>query len=274
MRPLIAAIAVAFSVAVPASADDHVMTLDEVLAADLRDEDRARDIYRHPAETLAFFQVEPTMAVAEWAPGGGWYTRVLAPYLMGQGRYVAINGDSDGTNYRDRASEARAKGWTETFRSTYGQAMGVKPEAIAAYEIDEVPEDMNGTLDRVLIVRSMHGLWNSGNADTVLRGLRPLLKDDGMIGVVQHRAPADATWSSVNPAQGYMRQDDVVAIFQLAGYELVDTSEINANPKDPANWEGGVWALPPTLRFGDKDRARYEAIGESDRMTLLFRKAG
>lgn len=272
MRFLLA-VAAAVALAAPAVADDHTMTLDEVLAADLRDDDRARDQYRNPAETLAFFRVEPTMTVAEWGPGGGWYTRVLAPYLMGQGRYVAINGDSDGQDYRDRASEARAKGWTENFRTTYGTAMGVDADAIAAYEIDEVPEDMAGQLDRVLIFRSMHGLWNSGDADTVLRSLRPLLKDDGMIGVVQHRAPADASWEDVNPARGYMRTDDVVKIFELAGYELVDTSEVNANPRDPANWEGGVWTLPPVLRYGEQDRARYLAIGESDRMTLLFRKA-
>ena len=271
MRFLLAAAAIAL--ATPAMADDHAMSLEDVLAADLRDEDRARDRYRNPAETLAFFRVEPTMTVAEWGPGGGWYTRVLAPYLMGQGRYVAINGDSDGQSYRDRTSEARAKGWTEAFRTTYAEAMGVAPDAIQAYEIDEVPDDLAGQLDRVLIFRSMHGLWNSGDADTVLRSLRPLLKDDGMVGVVQHRAPANATWSDVNPARGYMRQDDVVAIFELAGYELVDASEVNANPRDPANWEGGVWTLPPVLRYGDQDRARYEAIGESDRMTLLFRKA-
>ena len=272
MRSLLAAAAALTVAALPASAQE-ARSLDEVLAADLRDDDRARDQYRNPAETLAFFRVEPTMTVAEWGPGGGWYTRVLAPYLMGQGRYVAINGDSDGREYRDRVSEARAKGWTETFRTTYGGAMGVDPDTIAAYEIDEVPEGMAGQLDRVLIFRSMHGLWNSGDADTVLRSLRPLLKDDGMIGVVQHRAPSDASWSDVNPARGYMRQDDVVAIFELAGYELVDTSEVNANPRDPANWEGGVWTLPPALRYGDQDRARYLAIGESDRMTLLFTKA-
>ncbi|MEP2235958.1 MAG: hypothetical protein ABJM58_00125 [Alteripontixanthobacter sp.] len=262
------------ALAVPALADDHAMggDLEAVLAADLRDDDRTRDQYRHPAETLKFFQVEPDMTVAEWGPGGGWYTRVLAPYLMGSGNYLALNADSDGRDYPSRAAEARSKGWTEQFRSTYGEAMGVDADAVNAYEIDELPEEMAGTADRVLIIRSMHGLWNGNAVDSTLKAVRDLLADDGMVGVVQHRAPADASFADVNPARGYMRQADVIALFELHGFELADTSEINANLKDPANWEGGVWTLPPTLRYGDENRAQYEAIGESDRMTLLFRK--
>jgi len=262
------------ALAVPALADDHAMggDLEAVLAADLRDDDRTRDQYRHPAETLEFFQIKPDMTVAEWGPGGGWYTRVLAPYLMGSGNYIALNADSDGRDYPSRAAEARSKGWTEQFRSTYGEAMGVDPDAVNAYEIDELPEEMAGTADRVLIIRSMHGLWNGNAVDSTLKAVRDLLADDGMVGVVQHRAPADASFADVNPARGYMRQADVVALFELHGFELAGTSEVNANPKDPANWEGGVWTLPPTLRFGDENRAQYEAIGESDRMTLLFRK--
>ena len=258
--------------ATPLAADDHAMTLEQVLAADLRDDDRARDKYRNPAETLEFFRIDPTMTVVEWGPGGGWYTRVLAPWLKPSGKYVALNNDSEG-DYPNRAAEARAKGWTERFKATVAEMTGAEADTVAAYEIDELPDDMKGTVDRVLIFRSMHGLWNGGETDTVLRTTRELLKDGGMVGVVQHRAPADASWSDVNPARGYMRQADVVNLFELHGFELVEASEINANPKDPANWEGGVWTLPPTLRYGDEDRARYEAIGESDRMTLLFRKA-
>ncbi len=151
--------------------------------------------------------------------------------------------------------------------------MGVEADAVAAYEVDEVPEDMQGRVDRVLIFRSMHGLWNGNAADSTLKAVRGMLKDGGMVGVVQHRAPADASFADVNPARGYMRQDDVVKLFELHGFELAESSEINANSKDPANWEGGVWTLPPVLRYGDQDRARYVAIGESDRMTLLFKKA-
>ncbi|MXO96493.1 hypothetical protein GRI34_08715 [Erythrobacter aquimaris] len=276
MRTLLAAAAAAttLAIAAPALADDHAADakLEAVLADDLRDGDRARDQYRNPAETLAFFQVEPDMTVVEWGPGGGWYTRVLAPYLMGSGTYVALNGDSDERSYPNRAAEARSKGWTERFKESMAEAMEVETDDVKAFEIDEVPEDMEGTADRVMIVRSLHGLWNGNDADTVLKGVYDILKDDGMVGVVQHRAPADAAYSTVNPARGYMREADVIKLFELHGFELAAKSEINANPKDPANWEGGVWTLPPTLRYGDQDRARYEAIGESDRMTLLFRK--
>ena len=266
-----------FAFAGPAAADAHMEAaapdLDDVLAHERRADDRARDQYRNPAETLDFFQVEPTMTVAEFGPGGGWYTRVLAPYLMPAGKYIAFNADSDARAYGSRASEARAKGWTERFKNGLAEGMEMDADAITAFETDEMPEEMAGTVDRVLIFRSMHGLANSNQADDVLDAAYMMLDDDGMVGVVQHRAPEDASFADYNPAPGYMKTDQVVAIFEANGFELADTSEINANPNDPANWEGGVWTLPPTLRYGDEDRDRYMAIGESDRMTLLFRKA-
>lgn len=279
MRILLAATAslAAVTLSAPAIADDHAMTLDEVLAHEMRADDRERDQYRNPAETLAFFQIEPTHTVVEWGPGGGWYTRVLAPWIMPTGKYIAINGDSDARTYNSRAQEARAKGWTETFKTGVAEGMGVEADAVHAYEIDELPEDMVGTVDRVVIFRSMHGLHHNGLADDVLRGLRPLLKDDGMIGVVQHRAPDGASYDDYGARQrGYMRTEDVVAIFAAAGFELAGSSEVNANSNDPANWEGGVWTLPPSLGFGrqsEEEQARHRAIGESDRMTLLFKKA-
>lgn len=278
MRRLISASAASlalFAIAMPSQAHDHpaLPSLEAVLDSDLRGDDGERDKYRHPAETLNFFQVEPTQTVIEWGPGGGWYTRVLAPWISPKGTYIAINDDSAAREYPNRSARARAMGWTERFKETYAEALAIEPEAINAYEIDEVPEEMEGTADRVLIFRSIHGLSNRNIADSTLRSLRSLLKDDGMVGVVQHRAPADAGWGDVNPAPGYMRQADVVKLFELNGFELVASSELNANPKDPANWEGGVWTLPPVLRYGETDRAKYVAIGESDRMTLLFKKA-
>ena len=266
--------AAALVLAAPLAADDHAADLETVLAADLRDEDRARDQYRHPAETLEFFGVQPTMTVAEYGPGGGWYTRVLAPYLKGSGTYIGFDQDSDGREYRDRAQEARAKGWTERFKTDVAEMTGGKAEDVMAFEIDEMPEGVEGTVDRVLIFRSMHGLNIGNSADTVLKAARRMLKPDGMVGVVQHRAPAGASYEEYGANQrGYMRKQDVVAIFEANGFELAGESEINANPRDPANWEGGVWTLPPVLRYGDKEREKYLAVGESDRMTLLFRKA-
>ncbi|GAA4049844.1 class I SAM-dependent methyltransferase [Parerythrobacter jejuensis] len=272
---LAAAAALPLAIAAPAVAQDAMPAgLAEVLAAELRANDTARDQYRNPAETLAFFRVEPTMTVAEYGPGGAWYTRVLAPWLMPNGKYIAFNGDSDARSYNTRAQEARAKAWTETFKNALAEGMGVEPDSVTAFETDEMPDDVAGTVDRVLIFRSMHGLNIGNTADDVLKAARKMLKDDGMVGVVQHRAPDGASYDDYGARQrGYMRQKDVVAIFEANGFELVDSSEVNANPKDPANWEGGVWTLPPVLRYGDEDRAKYEAIGESDRMTLLFKKA-
>lgn len=266
--------------AAPAAADAHVEmaapTLDSVLAHDRRDDDRARDQYRHPAQTLAFFGVEPEMTVAEFSPGGGWYTRVLAPYLMPAGQYIAFTQDSDGGTYRSRAQEVRAKGWTETFKNEMAEAMDVDADDVMAFETDEMPDGVAGTVDRVLIFRSMHGLNNGNEADAVLKAARMMLTDDGMVGVVQHRAPDGATYDDYGARQrGYMRQADVIAIFEANGFELAAESDLNANPSDPANWERGVWTLPPVLATGEDDarRSEYLAIGESDRMTLLFRKA-
>ncbi len=271
--------ATALTVSAPVVADDHAAapTMANVLAHERRDGDRARDQYRNPAETLAFFQIEPTMTVAEYGPGGGWYTRVLAPYLMPAGKYVAFNQDSDGREYRTRAQEARSKGWTERFKSTIAEGLGVEADAVTAFETDEMPEEMAGTVDRVVIFRSMHGLNIGNRADDVLKAARMMLKDDGMVGVVQHRAPDGASYNDYGARQrGYMRKQDVVAIFEANGFELAAESEVNANPNDPANWEGGVWTLPPSLGFGrqsEEEMARHRAIGESDRMTLLFKKA-
>jgi len=248
--------------------------LEAVLADERRNDDRARDQYRNPAETLAFFGVEPNMTVAEYGPGGGWYTRVLAPWIMPQGKYIAINGDSDASTYNTPEQEARAKAWAERFKANMAEGSGMSVDDVTAFEIDEIPEGVEGTVDRVLIFRSMHGLNISNSADSVLKAARVMLKDDGRVGVVQHRAPAGASYDDYGARQrGYMRKQDVIAIFAANGFELAGESEINANPRDPANWEGGVWTLPPVLRYGDANRDAYVAIGESDRMTLLFKKA-
>ncbi|MCA1748452.1 MAG: class I SAM-dependent methyltransferase [Parasphingopyxis sp.] len=245
-------------------APDGTIPLETILAADFRAEDRARDQYRHPAETLAFFQVAPAMTVAEYAPGGGWYTRVLAPYVAQRGRYLAVNppAGEDATTDFATAFPARAQQWT-----------GAPASSVTAFESDEIPAGLEGSVDRILIFRNIHSLLNGGIADTELRNLRRLLADDGLIGVVQHRAPESEQWERANGSRGYVKQSDVVALFDMHGFELVQSSEINANPRDTAAWDRGVWTLPPAYRLGDVDRDYYSAIGESDRMTLLFRKA-
>jgi len=279
-RTVFAALALGALLSAPTLAQDmangEMESLSEILASDHRADDRARDQYRRPVETLEFFGVEPTMTVAEFSPGGGWYTKVLEPWISQRGQYIAFNPDSDAGTYRTRAQEARAKGWTEMFKNTVATASEKSPDDIMAFEIDEMPEDVAGTVDRVLIFRSMHGLNMGNNADDVLKAARRMLKPNGMVGVVQHMAPEGASYDDYGTRQrGYMRKQDVIAIFEANGFELAAESDINMNPKDPANWESGVWTLPPTLATGESDprRSEYLAIGESNRMTLLFKKA-
>ena len=266
--------------AVPATAKHHEKDGAEMTDANIqavldhkrRADDKARDVYRHPAETLSFFGVKPDHTVVEYGPGGGWYTRILVPYLAGSGQYIAVNADSSDTNFPDRAREARTKGWPESFPGTAAKWTGVEAKKISAFESDEMSDDMKGKVDRILIFRSLHGMLNSNRADSELRALRDMLADDGMVGIVQHRAKEDASYAMSNGSKGYLKQASVVALFELNGFELVGESEVNANPKDTSDYERGVWTLPPVLALGDTDKAKYQAIGESDRMTLLFKK--
>ncbi len=246
--------------------------LQTVLSHERRADDRARDVYRHPAQTLGFFGVKPEHTVVEYGPGGGWYTRILLPYLAASGQYIAIDADSSTTDFPDRAREARTKSWPERFPENAANWTGVDAEKILAFESDEVPNAMKGKVDRILIFRSLHGMLNDNLADSELRALREMLADDGMVGIVQHRAKDDASYAKSNGTRGYLKQASVIALFELNGFELVSESEINANPRDMSDYDRGVWTLPPVLTLGDTDKAKYRAIGESDRMTLLFKK--
>lgn len=275
-RLLALAIAASAALAAPVSAQDNPAAssaIETILAEDFRDEDRARDRWRHPAETLAFFRVEPTMTVVEYAPGGGWYTRVLAPLVGRQGRYLAVNPAADETAMNEQ-QRARAASWPADFAGRVEQWTALPAASVTAFRSDSPPAGAAGTVDRILVIRNIHSILNDGVADAELANLRTLLADDGMIGVVQHRAPEGETAERANGSRGYVKQSYVIALFERAGFALVEQSEINANPADTADWPEGVWTLPPTYTLGDVDRARYEAIGESDRMTLLFRKAG
>jgi predicted methyltransferase len=247
--------------------------LQTVLAHERRAADRARDTWRNPAETLAFFQVRPGMTVVDFMPSGGWYTRVIAPYLGASGTYVAVNPrvPADATGFmasmRDTATAfpAQAAPW-----------LGSGGAKVVGANVGTVAEDLNGTVDRFLIFREMHNLRRANWLHDTMLAARKMLKSGGMIGIVQHRAKADAPTDYVLGDNGYQREEDVIALLSAYGFDLVGKSEINANPKDPANWEGGVWTLPPGYRGAPETdtarRAELDAIGESDRMTLLFRK--
>lgn len=275
MRYLLAAAAslAVSTLAVPGLAQDqggseHSAVIEHAIADANRDDDRARDEFRHPAETLAFFEIAPDMKVGEFVPGGGWYSRVLGNYLGDTGQLTGLyftpdSGPFDAdaqANMRKSAADfpAKAAGWTG------------KPEAsFAGFTLDTVPEEEKGTFDRVLVIRMLHNMMRWNNADSELKAMRELLKPDGMLGIVQHRAEADAPADYTDGNKGYLRQDDVVGFVEALGFELVGSSEINANPNDSADHPKGVWEMPPTLAT---KRDELENLGESDRMTLLFRK--
>ncbi|MEO0463983.1 MAG: methyltransferase [Pseudomonadota bacterium] len=246
--------------------------LAEVLSADLRADDTARDAFRNPAETLAFFQVEPTHTVIEYAPGGGWYTRILAPYLVDEGQYVGVGFAPEAAADLGEDFVAQVREGGETFSATQSEAIGIPAEKLPFYFGNAIPEDLKGTVDRALVIRMMHNLKNWGIADAEAEALFAALKPGGLLGVVQHRAKADAPADYVDGSKGYLKQDELVAFFEGKGFELVEASEINANPKDTADYEAGVWTLPPSYAKGDEDRETYAEVGESDRMTLLFKK--
>ena len=226
-----------------------------------------RDGARHPYETLSFFGIKPTMTVVELSPGAGWYTEILAPYLRGQGKLIAAGSDPQGSEGA-RRSAAR-----------FQQKLDTNPAAFDKVEIGAFSPPSTyriapkGTADMVLTFRNIHN-WIPVGEDglKVLFGqIYDSLKPGGVFGVVEHRLPAnkpqDATASS-----GYLHEAYVIRLAENAGFRLAGKSEINANPKDTADHQGGVWALPPTYANKDVDRAKYEAIGESDRMTLKFVK--
>ena len=268
---LAAALAVLAVSPVPAVAQSSA-ALEQVLGHERRADDRARDKWRHPAETLAFFQIEPGMTVVDYMPAGGWYTRVIVPYLGAQGSYIALNPElhPELTGYWDMYRGTAAK-----FPAEAREWVGEGHAKVIGANTDDDLAALAGTADRALIFREIHNMRRFGWLHDSLVTMRRLLKDDGLLGVVQHRAKADAPVDYILGDNGYQREEDVIKLFEAYGFELVDKSEVNANPADPANWEGGVWTLPPGYRGapeGSARRAELDKVGESDRMTLLFRK--
>ena len=219
-----------------------------------------RDRYRNPGPTLAFFGVKPTDTVVELIPGGGWYTEILSPYLAKRGTYYAAGGFERGLNgvkalqTKDAAAYARVR--LAAFPAKPGE-----------------PAVADGSADVVLTFRNVHNLKFQGadKAQAAFAEMYRMLKPGGTLGIVEHRLP-EARDSSAEEKSGYLKTSTVVALATGAGFRLTGQSEINANPRDTADYPEGVWTLPPNYRLKDVDRARYEAIGESDRMTLRFVK--
>ncbi len=221
-------------------------------------DDRARDQYRHPIETLTFFGIKPDMTVVEIWPGGGWYTDILAPYLKDNGRlYAAISKGENAAEYKKKLADDPAR---------FGKVIVTQLDPPDAMKI--APPD---SADMVVTFRNVHNWMRGGNGEAVFKAIYAALKPGGTLGLVEHRGDPSKP-QDPKAASGYVREDYVITMAEKAGFILAGKSDINANPKDTKDYAKGVWTLPPTLRLGDTDKAKYLAIGESDRMTLKFLK--
>lgn len=229
-------------------------------------ENIARNADRHPVETLAFFGLEDDMTVIEVLPGGLWYTEILAPVLREKGKLIAASFDMEAPGIVDYQKKAH-----ELLLGRIAKEPGVfgKVEVAKLSPPDGIDLGPPGSADMVVTFRSTHGWLNGGVADQVYAAFFEVLKPGGVLGVEQHRAGPKTNREAFT---GYVPEETVIAIAEKAGFVLEARSEINANPKDTADHAAGVWTLPPSLRLGDRDREKYVAIGESDRMTLRFRK--
>lgn len=222
---------------------------------------RARDRYRHPAETLAFFGVRPDQTVVEFLPSGGWYTEILAPLLSAKGHYVGLvmRGEkAEGSLARLLSSGGdRYRGARE---ATLDPGTGTSSVA-------------DGSVDVVLTFRNVHNLIMAGGdtAPNTFRAFYRMLKPGGTLGIEDHHLP-ESMDTAAEMKSGYLKRSTIVRLAQGAGFRLAGESAVNANPKDTHDWPQGVWTLPPTLQMGETDRDKYRAIGESDRLTLRFVK--
>jgi len=251
----------------PQSANDLAgAKLDAVLAGDWRpDANKARDQYRHPKQTLEFFDVKPTDTLIEITPGGGWYAQILAPLLQGSGTYIAAVSKPKNPSGEAAQDKSALQKMFEADAQHYGAAKTVEFDGAAP--VLGAPE----SADVVLTFRNVHNWVMADTAPAMFKAFFDVLKPGGTLGVVDHRAANGADLDKIKDS-GYLPQDYVTKLATDAGFQLVAQSEINANPKDTKDYAKGVWTLPPTLTLKDQDREKYLAIGESDRMTLKFVK--
>jgi predicted methyltransferase len=227
-----------------------------------------RDGARHPLETLRFFGISPKMTVVELSPGGGWYTEILAPYLQQHGQLIEALQDPESESEYGRKSFVKFKEKLDGNLSVYGKVTTAIFEP--PVNVNFAPND---SVDMVITFRNIHN-WIIGGDDNMkllFKSVYSSLKKGGVFGVVEHRLPVGQV-QDANASTGYVSEAYVIKMAESVGFKLAAKSEINANSKDNALHEGGVWALPPTYANHDKDRQQYTDIGESDRMTLRFVK--
>jgi len=264
MKRLILAAMLAAGLAGAAHADDALKAA--IASKDRTPANVTRDGARHPYETLTFFGIKPNMTVVELSPGGGWYTEILAPYLRDKGKLIAA-GESPTSEHA--GAKRYADNLTKKLESNPGMFSKVQRGLF------EVPRSYNiapaASADMVVTFRNLHN-W-TGNGDEkvqeIFKNIYTVLKPGGVFGVVDHRMPAG---KPVDPKSGYLHEAEVIKMIEKAGFKLAAKSEVNANPKDTADHNNGVWSLPPVLANKDIDKEKYLAIGESDRMTLKFVK--
>jgi predicted methyltransferase len=227
-----------------------------------------RDVYRHPLETLRFFGLRPDQTVVEIWPGGGWYMEILAPYLRDQGKYYAA---IEAPDIAGASKETRENAATVRKRITDDPARFGKVAVTELHPPQLTEICPPGTADVVLTFRNVHNWLEAGNQQEQFNAFFKALKPGGVLGVVEHRAKPGASLEQMRKS-GYMDEAYVKKLAETAGFRFAAQSPVNNNPKDTKDYPEGVWTLPPTLQLGDKDRAKYLAIGESDRMTLKFVK--
>ena len=220
-----------------------------------------RDSSRHPYETLTFFEIKPSMKVVELSPGGGWYTEILANYIHKPGQLIAAHFDKDSQ-----------RAYFQRSRASFEKRIDEDP-LFKDIEIVDLSSSLAepGSVDAVLTFRNLHN-WLGPQMDTIFANSSKALKPGGLFGVVEHRAKPGTSMEMMKKS-GYVTEEHAIAVAKKHGFTLVARSEVNSNPKDSASHPGGVWTLPPSLRLKDKDREKYLEIGESDRMTLLFKKS-
>jgi predicted methyltransferase len=243
----------------------------KLLKGDWRSEQNvARDRYRHPAQTLAFFGIEPTMTVIEIWPSTGWYSQILAPYLREKGHYIgAVIDPEKAIDEKARAADIKQN---QALRDMFASRPDVYgPATLLAFNAAAPDLGAPGSADAVVTFRNVHNWVMAGNEAQMFEAFYEVLKPGGVLGVIDHRAGNDVSLEQVRNS-GYLPEQYVISLALRAGFLLDARSEINANPNDPKDYSIGVWRLPPTLRQGDTDREKYLAIGESDRMTLRFVK--
>ncbi|MEO6775621.1 MAG: methyltransferase domain-containing protein [Kofleriaceae bacterium] len=226
-----------------------------------------RDGFRHPIETLGFFGVQPTSTVVELGAGGGWYTELLAPLLADHGKLIAVGPDANAPAGKMSTASGKA---LDLFLAKSPELFG-KVQRVGITTPDTLKLGPDGSVDVVLAIREMHNWQRRGELDKYLAAIHAVLKPGGTFGLVAHRAVA-GTKGEDTAEKGYLAEQWVIDRVTAAGFTLAEKSEINANPKDTKDYPQGVWTLPPTYEEGDKDKAKYTAIGESDRMTLKFVK--